>query len=201
MRRKILIALALLGIGALAVWWFKIAPKNFPASAPARAKTELAAPVVSTTPAATAASNPDAVASIPVMLPAEIARVVGENAQPGRMVFVQLQFADGLVTATRAVGAAGRAKPGPVQRGLGHLQYEIYSDTGELTLSGSAEDPLHQRFEYEDETQPGTLRAMVIDRPTGSLDLRLPGEARAARILFFRENASGREPAGEVILR
>lgn len=132
---------------------------------------------------------------------AEIARIVETNSQPGRMVFVELQFADGRITATRATGAGGRAKPGAIQSGIGFLQYEVFSPSGELTLTGSVPDPLHRRLEYEDEQRPGGIRVTVVDHETGSLQLRIPGEANAARLTFFRENAAGREPAGEVILR
>jgi hypothetical protein len=106
-----------------------------------------------------------------------------------------------------ATGAGGRAKPAAVQHGLGQLQYEVFSPAGERTFTGSVEDPLHRRLEYEDEQQLGKLRATVVDQNEGLLHLRLPGEADAARIVFYRETVStsstesNRESAGEVLLR
>lgn len=135
------------------------------------------------------------------MTPAEIARIVEDNSQPGRMVFVEFKFARGGIVATHALGAAGRAKPRPIQHGAGHLQFEIFSPSGERTLGGSVEDPLHRRLEYEDPQQPGAIRTTLVDQETGVLSLRIPGEANAARVIFFRETAAGREPAGEMILR
>lgn len=131
----------------------------------------------------------------------EISQIVAENSQAGRILFLELEFSPKGIVATRGVGATGRAKPGAMRSGAGYLQFEVFSPTGERTLTGSIEDPLHQRLEYEDETQPGRLRAKIVDRASGSISLRLPGEANAARVVFFRTGSSGRESAGEIVLR
>lgn len=216
MRRNHVLLAILLVVGAFVVWrWHgfpeKTAAAPPPSSSPAsnRIAGAVAAsgettPPGESTPIAPSPTSPDLPAP---MSSGEIARVVAAYSQPGRMVFVELAISTRGIAAVRAIGATGRAKPGPVQRGVGHLQYEVFSPTGERTLTGSAPDPLHERLEYEDEQQPGKIRAIVVDRSEGLLNLRLPGEADAARLVFFREVASAsaggttRESAGEIVLR
>lgn len=207
MRKHLLLAIAALCLGlVLAWWWMDDARSNVPnastdSSPSAHDATDAAVP---SAPSETAGNarliEPDA-ATPPPMPPPEIARIVDTNSKPGRMVFVELRFADGRITPTRATGAGGRAKPGANLSGVGYLQFEVFSPSGERTFTGSVPDPLHRRLEYEDEQRPGGIRVTVVDHETGSLQLRIPGEANAARLIFFRENAAGREPAGEVILR
>jgi hypothetical protein len=207
MRKHLFLALAALCLGLFLAWWWmgdgrsNAHDASSDSSPSANNATDATTPAIAGEPASAARLIEPDTAIPPPMPPAQIAHVVATNAQPGRMVFVELQFADGRITATRATGAGGRAKPGANQSGVGYLQFEIFSPSGERTFTGSVPDPLHRRLEYEDEQRPGGIRVTVVDHETGSLQLRIPGEANAARLIFFRENAAGREPAGEVILR
>jgi len=164
------------------------------------------------TPALSASASPAhpaqssaAVIAMPAMA---IARVLQENSQPGRMVFIDFAFSAGQISAVQAVGAAGRVKPAVPRHGLGRLQYDVYSPANILTYSGSIEDPLRERLEYEDENSPGMLHGKIVEHAAGEVALRLPGETAPARVVFYRDPVpttgaapASRELVGEVILR
>ncbi|MBI5382491.1 MAG: hypothetical protein HZA31_11375 [Opitutae bacterium] len=197
MRKRIVIALGLVVLGG-ALWW-RSQPERTQPTEPASERTVATVPAPANGLKQVATAAPE----VPEMSSVELARVVAENARPGRMVFVDFVFTPERIAAVRAEGAAGRAKVSGPRHGAGWLHYDVFSPTQMRTLTGAVPDPLRQRFEYEDETLPGALRSTVVARERGVLALRLPGEADAARVVFYRETAAagGRELVGAVTLR
>jgi hypothetical protein len=123
-------------------------------------------------------------------MPAEaLARILAENAQPGRLVFLDIALSErGEACVIGAVGTPGHVKPGPEQGGFGWLLVEAFDDDGTLTYRRWVPDPTRERSEFPDSNDPGRIRSHVTTREVGELALRLPGEARPARLVFSRDS-------------
>jgi hypothetical protein len=174
------------------------------------------AAVVASASIGTEKGRNDADASGRIHVPAnaslvQMRRVVEENAAPGRMVFLNLMLAaDGLHWVS-AVGAAGRVKPGLAQSGFGVIGYEVFDRAGRMALAGSVPDPTRHRLEHPAAGDDGKITSTVIVSAEGEFAIRLPGEADAARVVFFRNQEppstagpptrAGREILGELSLR
>lgn len=179
-RRRWIIALGLMILAAL--WLTRRSPSPAPVFPAEPAPVPRPVPIPTATATATATPPPTATA---------IATTLATNLQPGRIAFLTITFDPDHATArvTAARGTAGRAKAFPPVPRAGQLRVDAFDATGQLTFSTSVEDPTARHVEHPSDADPGLLTTTVFRDPDAPLHLRLPGESRAARLVFYRLSA------------
>ncbi len=177
-RRRWIIALGLMILAAL--WLSRRSPSPAPAFLADPAPVPRPVPIPTTI--ATATPPPTATA---------IATTLATNLQPGRIAFLTITFDPDHATArvTAARGTAGRAKAFPPVPRAGQLRVDAFDATGQLTFSTSVEDPTARHVEHPSDADPARFTTTVFRNPDAPLHLRLPGESRAARLVFYRLSA------------
>ena len=85
----------------------------------------------------------------------------------------------------------GRLKP---QASRGDIEFETASagdagDAGDAGIldRGLIQDPLVQRFEYEDPESPGRIKVKIVERPSAEFFIRVPNREAAKTIRFYRK--------------
>jgi hypothetical protein len=100
-----------------------------------------------------------------------------------QIIFLRLR-ADGTgLSLLRAESRPGHLKPLSQVEGL---QFQVSSPDGTILSSGSLPDPLLQRMEYPDASDPGALRSEWISRDSAEFTVRVPGNSAGGTMKFFR---------------
>jgi hypothetical protein len=126
--------------------------------------------------------------------------------QRNEILFLHLRQDANGITLVRSDSHPGQLKP---QSEDGAIQFEVSSPENVLIHSGRMPDPLLQRLEYPDASEPGRLRTELLPRESAEFTLRLPRSTAGRALRFFRRTAfqegklrtlAVREFLGEVII-
>jgi hypothetical protein len=99
-------------------------------------------------------------------------------------------------------GAFKQPRAGSISR---DMYYEVESKDGTVVTSGTVDDPLVRRVEYEDPDNPGTLKSKVIELSEADFVLRLNYSDDIEFVSFYKlttnRNDSSEKPSQEFLGR
>jgi hypothetical protein len=128
-----------------------------------------------------------------------------------QIVFLHFKMKNDSITLVKENVRPGVVKQRRGSEARGEISYAMLSSSGKLLWSGTMEDPLLQRFEYEDSSNPGRLKIKFVKLKEAEFTLRMPFKPEAERIEFYRQNspeaaqsrqkASRHVPLGSIVLQ
>ena len=108
-----------------------------------------------------------------------------------KILFLHLQMRNDSITILQSDVRPGILKHAQDTTTANGIEYQCRSSVGTLLFGGAIEDPSVRRYEYEDSTQPGTLRLKVVKLPSVVFTLRIPFSEDIHHIEFYRVCAPG----------
>jgi hypothetical protein len=106
-----------------------------------------------------------------------------------KILFLHLKIKDGAMTLVQASSRPGTLKTPP--REHGDIQVEMVSTEGEALWSTLIEDPLLQRYEYEDPDHPGQLKRIERRLQETEFMLRVPFHSKGKQVILSRKPVAG----------
>ena len=114
-------------------------------------------------------------------------QILNDYMVPGRMVFFTVYINDsGNIILEQAQGAIGRAKPSPLRHMPGWIRVDAFDANGQLTYSETVEDPTRRFLEHPTNSDDGSMTRTIVERASGSLFVRVPGESQATQLVLSR---------------
>ena len=128
----------------------------------------------------------------------------GESGTAG-IIFLQLHIDKDSISLIESITVPGTLKQpraGSISR---DIYYEVESKTGSVITSGTVDDPLIRRVEYEDPDNPDLLITKVIELSEADFVLRLDFKDDIESVSFYKltsnRNDSSEKPSQEFLGR
>lgn len=106
-----------------------------------------------------------------------------------QIVFLKFKMTNDTLTLVQSALRPGVLKQKRGGETRGEISYEVRSSSGKLLWREAMEDPLLQRFEYEEPANPGQIKIKAVKLNEAEFTLRLPFKPEAHRIEFYRQNS------------
>lgn len=121
------------------------------------------------------------------------------------IIFLQLHIDKDSISLIKSVVVPGAIKQPRVGSISKDIYYEVESKTGSVITSGTVDNPLIRRVEYEDPDNPGTLKTKVIELSEADFVLRLNYSDDIEAVSFYKltsnRNDPGEKPSRELLSR
>jgi hypothetical protein len=118
-----------------------------------------------------------------------------EDTSEAKIVFVRLHMTENGVSLVGTTTVPGVLKERRAQYSCGDVQYEVASKDGSILSSGSMDNPLVKRLEYEDPDHPGQLKRKTVQLTEADFVIRLRYNHQADHLSLYKaEKPSGGMP-------
>ncbi len=128
----------------------------------------------------------------------------GESDDTG-IIFLQLHIDKDSISLIKSVVVPGVIKQPRAGSSYRDIYYEVESKTGSVIASGTVDNPLIRRVEYEDPDNPGALKTKVMEMSEADFVLRLNYSDDIEAVSFFKvtsnRNDPGEKPSQELLGR
>jgi hypothetical protein len=112
----------------------------------------------------------------------------------GRIAFVHITIEKGALTLGGVKLVDGDMKrPRRLDLSEDRLYFEVLDVSGKRLYEGTVPDPSNRRLEYADDD--GTLHSTIVEVENAFLSVKIPFDAAAHTLRFYRIEAVGREKA------
>jgi len=110
-----------------------------------------------------------------------------------QIVFLRFHADSGGISFVGADMAVGTLKAHRAESLSGDIYYEVESTGGTVLSSGSIDDPLKKRLEYEDPDSTGVIRSTMVQLDEAEFIVRLRYDSEMNAVSFYRTiNADGK---------
>lgn len=117
-----------------------------------------------------------------------------QQKEGSKIVFLHLQMKDHAITLLRSSVHPGVLKRQRSAEKSAGISYDVANSSGESLWTGFLDDPLIQRYEYEDPSNPGRLKVKYVKQTDVEFTLRIPLKEGIRYISFYRLESSNLLP-------
>ncbi len=126
-----------------------------------------------------------------------------------QIIFLKFKMKNDTLTLMQSAIRPGVLKQSRGSKTHSEISYEVLSSSGKLLWRGGTEDPLLQRFEYEEPANSGQIKIKYVKLNEAEFTLRMPFMPEARRIEFYRAKSPAdqdrwkilRRPIGSILLQ
>jgi len=109
-----------------------------------------------------------------------------QSTSAAQIVFLHFKIKDDTIALVKSNTRPGVVKQRRGGETHGGIYYDVVSSSGQSLWHGVMDDPLVQRMEYGDPTNPGQLNIKYVKLKEAEFRLRMPFKPEAHRIEFYR---------------